>query len=655
MTRSLLSFLIVFLVPLHILFSQPEDPVLFTVDGVPVQVSEFNYIYNKTNGEKADFSRRSVEEYLDLYIKFKLKVQRAKEMKLDTIPTLQNELEGYRQQLANSYLIDKEVTDKLVVEAYERMKRDVNVKHILFAVAPDATPADTLAAFQRANEALQRLKNGASFENLASEISDDKNSSQNEGSIGYVTAMLPSGFYELESIIYSLPEGEFGGPVRTKLGYHLVKVIDIRAARGELEASHILIRKKEDRPDEESKALADSIYQVLKKGGVFESLASSLSEDAASARKGGYIGTFGINRFEKSFEDAAFSLEKDADYTTPIETSIGWHIIRRVSKRDLQPLDKERRRLQALIQRDSRQKIAEAAMVSRIKRENNFEQNEKTIQSFMDSLDKQFLSYKWEVPSSAGDQVLFTLGEKDYDLGSFAQFCKRSTRVRLRSSTANPQVVAGMLLDEYTAEKCLDFEEDMLEEKHPEFKALLREYEEGILLFEATRLLVWDKASKDTTGLKEFFPMVANKYQWKERADVLEFSLAYSNKDEVNKIRKALAKKTLDKVLAKFNKNETEVLTVSEDRFERGKNERLDALNSWSIGDMTETWIDKTDGNVHFFRIKEVIPPTGKTLSEAKGYVIADYQDYLEKEWVKELRQDYEVDINKKVLDSIIK
>lgn len=655
MTHSLLSFLAFFLLPLNVMLSQPEDPVLFTVEGVPVHVSEFSYIYNKTNGDKADYSRRSVEEYLDLYVKFKLKVQRARDMKLDTIPSLQRELEGYRQQLANSYLIDKEVTDKLVVEAYERMKKDINVRHILFSVALDAPPADTLDAYKRAMEALQRLKNGASFENLASEISEDKNSSQNEGSIGYLTAMLPSGFYDLETLIYSLSEGEFGGPVRSKLGYHLVKVSDIRPARGELEASHILIRKKEDRPDEASRQLADSIYQVLRKGGVFEALAAGLSEDAASGKKGGYIGTFGINRFEKPFEDAAFSLEKDADYTEPVETSIGWHIIRRVSKRNLETLDKERRRLQALIQRDSRQKVAEAAMVARIKRENNFERKEAVIQLFMDSLDKQFLSYKWEVPAVDGSQTLFTLGEQAYDLASFAEFCKRSTRVRLRSSTANPQVVAAGLLDDFISEKCLDFEEGMLEEKHPEFKSLIREYEEGILLFEATRMLVWDKASRDTAGLKAFFPSVQQKYYWNERATVEDFSLEYKSESSLEKIRKALTKKPLESVLAKFNKDGKEVLTVQEDTFERGKNEKLDALGTWVAGTMTDTWIDKADGNIHFMRIKTVMPPTGKTLKESRGYVIADYQDYLEKEWVKELNASYEVEINQQVLDALIK
>jgi peptidyl-prolyl cis-trans isomerase SurA len=654
MIKQLLVLLAVLILPLTMVQGQKKDPVLFTVEGNPVHVSEFNYIYTKTNGKDANFSRASLEEYLDLYVKFKLKVQKARDMKLDTIPSLQRELEGYRRQLANSYLIDKEVTDKLVREAYERMQKDVEVKHILFATQPNATAADTVAPYNRAMEALEKLSNGASFEQLASEISDDKNSRQNGGTIGYITAMLPSGFYDLETLIYKLKPGEYGGPVRTKLGYHLVKVNSVRPARGEMEAAHILIRKSKDRSDEESKRLIDSIYQALERGTVFESLASAKSEDKQSAKKGGYIGTFGINRYEKGFEDAAFALKKNAQYTKPVETSIGWHIIRRVGKREMDSFDRERRRLQALVQRDSRHERAKEAMVERIKRDNNYQLRNSVYQEFVDSLSKDFLSYKWEMPKMDGNQTLFSLGKQNYSLESFSKYCKRSTRTRLRSGTADPVEVAGILFKDYLSESCLQFEELQLEVKYPEFKALMREYEEGILLFEATKILVWDKASQDTTGLKAFFPEVKGKYQWKERAEVVEFILKPEAADRIESVRKMAAKKPVEKVLSKFNKGDQNILSVNNQTFEKGKNEELDAIK-WTVGAMTDTRTEKRDRSLRFMKIKSLTPSTDKTLEEARGYIIADYQDYLEKQWVKELKDTYKVNVKKDVLKTLIR
>ena len=240
---------------LHILFfflavaavAQSDDPVLFSVEGKEVRQSEFEYIYNKNNAKNADYSRSSLEEYLELYIKFKLKVQRARDMQLDTIPGLMKELAGYRQQLANSYLNDKEVVHRLVEELYTRMQRDIELSHILIGMKKNAGNEDTLEAYNKANTFMDFLHSGTRFEPFAQKNSDDKRSAGKGGYLGYLRAMLPNGFYALENQIYSLKPGEIGGPIRTPLGYHIVKVHGSRESRGEMEAAHLLVRKKAER------------------------------------------------------------------------------------------------------------------------------------------------------------------------------------------------------------------------------------------------------------------------------------------------------------------------------------------------------------------------------------------------------------------------
>ncbi len=639
------------------LVGQDNDPVLFTVDYTPVRVSEFEYIYSKTNGDKADFSRASLQEYLDLYTKFKLKVQRAKDMQLDTIPSLQKELEGYRRQLANSYLIDREVTDKLVKEAYDRMQKDVKVSHILVNLPPNASGEDTVKSYTIAKDLMKQLKKGEDFEKLAMKVSDDKSAKDNKGTIGYLTAMLPNGFYEFENAIYNTPVGEMTGPVRSKMGYHIIRVDDVRPARGEVEIAHILIRKPKEGEEVDpagAKNKIDSIYQSLEGGADFGALAEKFSEDKRSAGKGGYIGFFGINRYEGAFEDAAFGIQEDSTYTKPVETSIGWHILKRLSKKEAEPYDLAKRRLQAQIQRNDRHKKAKESMVARIKKEANYKVYDSNLEDFMSTIDESFLTHKWQVPELDKDQPLFSLGKEKFMISEFAQYCKNATRDRLRGGRRKPQEVADLLFDKFVTDNCLEYEERQLEKKYPEFKALMREYEEGILLFEVTKKLVWDKASQDTTGLKNFFKKVDGRYKWRERAQVSVYRISPKVEDELDKIRKFAKKNPPEAVLEKFNTEENTFITFKEEKIEKGRNPVLDNM-TWGAGNVSEIKKDKRTKGISFMKIEKILPPSNKTLEEAKGYVIADYQDQLEKEWVKELKAAYKVTIDDDVFESLVK
>lgn len=639
------------------LFAQTTDPVLFSVEGTPVHLSEFKYIYTKTNGDKADFSKKSLEEYLDLYVKFKLKVQRAKEMQLDTIPVLQQELAGYRKQLANSYLVDKEVTERLVKEAYDRSLRDIDVSHIMVLVPPTATPKDTLAAFTKINNLKAAIDGGADFAKVAAEKSDDKSAKTNGGNLGYLTALLPDGFYDFETAAYALKEGE-SKVVKSAAGYHIIKVNGSRPARGEIEAAHILVRKDPKDNGAAAKVRIDSIYAALQAGSEFEALARSHSQDNLSANKGGNIGFFGINKYERSFENAAFGVAKDGDYTAPVETQAGWHIIKRLRKKPMEAFEIAKRKLQPKVQKDGRYEMAKSSMLNRIKQEANFTEDTRAFNMFASLVGDEYMTHRWKPGYNRANDVLFTLGtDNKYTAGDFENYSQKNSRDRLRLGRSKSRMeVAKYLYDKFVAQTLLEYEEKQLDKKYPEFKALMREYEEGILLFEATKILVWDKASQDSVGLEQYFATHKKnrKYYWNERAEVSFYTL---KKDEVKclpKVRKYAKKKNPQKTLKKYNKGDKKILSHRTEIIEQGKNKVLNDL-PWKKGSISATEINKRDLSHNFLKVEKILPPSPKTLKEARGYVVADYQDHLEREWVKELKQTYNVKVDQEVLQTLIK
>jgi peptidyl-prolyl cis-trans isomerase SurA len=619
-------------------------------------VSEFEYIYSKTNGDNADFSKASLDEYLDLYTKFKLKVKRAKDMKLDTIPSLNQELAGYRRQLADSYLMDKEVMERLTKEVYERKKQDVDIAHILVTVPKNATKKQEAAALLKIQKAQEAVKAGKSFAEAALEFSEDKNAKKNYGRLGYVSALFPNGYYNLETAAYSLPIKTVSEPIRTSAGFHLLKVFERRPARGEVEINHILRRvNKAKVPKRFPKSVIDSIYIELGKGADFEALARSESEDKTSASKGGYIGFFGINKYEKKFEDAAFGLLNDGDFSEPFETSAGWHIAKRISRKDLADYNIERARLQNQIKKDARYQEARQSMIERIQKEGNLRKNEANYNELVSSLDSNFTSFKWKPTPS--DKALISLGN-DYTVtvGEFGDYLAKASRKRLSlARSKGVEKTVETLYEEFLEEKTLAYEERQLEAKYPEFRNLMREYEEGILLFEATKMLVWDKASQDTTGLKAFFATTNDKYKWKERVRTTTYMIDDKNGDMAEKIRQYSKDHTPTEVKAKFNTAENRVVKIMEEKtYEKGRNEEIDAMK-WKVSSTSFVKISKKDKSRTFIKIEEVLPAEPKTLAQARGYVVADYQDHLEKQWVEQLRKDYTVKVNQKVFKALVK
>ena len=626
-----------------------QEKILFKVEDEPVLLDEFLYIYNKTNRNQADYSRASVEEYLDLYTKFKLKVYKARQMQLDTISGLNNELAGYRKQLAQTYLADKEVTQSLVKEAWERMQKDINFSHILFKISANASSQDSLKVYERALAALDRLRSGEDFQKVAIELSEDETVRTNRGRVGYVTAMLPDGFYELETTLYNIPTRVYSRPVKSKLGYHIVVKNSERDARGEMEVAHILIR---DQPGKSAKSRIDSIYAKLKNGADFDELAKNFSEDKMTAPKGGYLGFFGINKYESIFENTAFRLREDGDISKPIKTSIGWHVIKRISRKPVGSFDEIRRTLEAKIKRDSRFRMAEESLIDKIKTENKFQEFSWDKNKFIGEIGNDFLQYRWKRPETATIQKIFSIKDQIVTTEDLLQFMEKNTASRLRINRRLPKPEAiDLILHEFSEKYLMEFEEKSLENKYPEFKALMREYEEGILLFEATKMKVWDRASNDSAGLAAYHKDHKEAYMWPERAQIETFQIRSVDQKVIDKVKKQLFKKSSQKILNKFNKKK-ELITLQSQVIEK---ENMDHDLSWTSLSMSAPFINKEKEITVIKRVGQIIPPTMKSLDEARGYIIADYQDYLEKEWIHSLQEEFKVEVNQEVLNSIIK
>ncbi len=639
----------------QISWGQKTDPVLFTVDDQDVYVSEFKQIYEKTNGDEADYSKKSLEEYLDLYINFKLKVRKAHDMGLHEDKELIRELKGYRDQLASNYLTDKEIKDGLIEEVYERQKLDREVRHILFPINAASTPSDTLKTYRRAMSVYDMAKQSKDFAELAKTHSGDKSSVNQGGYLGFITSMLPNGFYEIENAIYNTPVGQVSAPVRSKAGYHIIKVESERPARGQMEIAHIMVMKRDN--SEEAKKKIDDIFLQLKQGKQFEILCKDKSEDKKTSKKGGYIGSIKIGQYEEDFETAAFELANDGDYSKPVETSVGWHIIKRLDKKEPGSYKDQYRYLESQIMRDGRFGRAEEALVKRVRKGNKIKVEKAEFNNWVETaLDSTLTTYRWAAPKERPETTLlnFNDGQATYSIKDYILYLMKSARIRVEMGrTMSYDKVVHELLDGFIDEMCLKYEESKLEEKYPDFARLMQEYEEGILLFEATKENVWDKASKDTVGVNKFYAENKNDYQWEERANVTKYTVYSGDIAKVRELVERAKTDNLTQLQMRYNQENKVMVVGTESKYEKNRIDDLPNMK-WASGEVSDP--KRQDSNTFmFYKIEDILPAANKSLEESRGYVVADYQDQLEKEWIKELRDEYPVKVNSKAFSKLIR
>lgn len=638
-----------------LLFSQVnQNTTLFTISGEPVSVGEFEYVYTKNNiNNQADFSEKSLTEYLELYKNFRLKVKEAETQKLDTIKGLINELEGYRKQLAKSYLTDKEISEKLLDEAYQRSLRDVNASHILIKCEENANPQDTLAAYKKAMSIRQRLLKGEDFGKLARQNSDDPSAVDNDGKLGWFSVFQM--IYPFESAVYSLKVGEISMPVRTQYGYHIVKLNATRPAQGEIRVAHLLLKFPEGSTADQKAKIAtkiDSIYRLIQSGALsFEDAVTQFSEDRTTRGKKGELPWFGTGRMVPEFEEAAYALLKDGDISKPVQSAYGWHIIKRLEKKDLPEFDNMKADLKRKVERDSRSQVAKHILIERIKKDNNYQEFAGNKTDFFNRVDSSLTQGTWNAEPFANSKLpLFSIANKSFTQADFANYITNNAK---RRGDKGKDQLLDEYFDNFVTQSALDYEESQLENKKPEFKALMKEYRDGILLFELTDREVWSKASKDTVGLNAFHEQNKNKYMWGNRIQTVIYNT--TDKALAEKAHKLALKKNSDaeKIKEKLNKSSADAkISTIEGKYEKGQYNVVDDIE-WKVGVTPVEILD--DSSYRFIVVKALLQPEPKTLKEAKGYVVSDYQEYLEKTWIEHLRRKYPIVVDEKVLTALIK
>ena len=605
---------------------------LFRVGTKTVSKAEFQYVYGKNKDVGANIDPKTESEYLDLYVQFKRKVAAAEAMGRDTMPSFVNEYNGYYKQLLKPSLTDKNGDERLVQEAYERMQWDMRASHIMVDCAENALPSDTLRAYKQIMGIKDRLDRGEPFTQLAA-LSTDTYSAERGGDLGWFTVF--GMVYPFESAVYTAPEGQVVGPIRTQFGYHLIRVTGKRPARHTMQAAHILILDTESEPNPEAKQQIDEVYAKLQAGEPFAAAAMKYSEDPTTAKQGGRLAPFGINQMLPEFEDAAFSLTDDGTYSAPFKTKLGWHIVQRVVRNPLPGRQEAERQLAQKIRRDERSNASQKAYVDRLKREYRFDLNEKNLEKLLVALEKG------KGVSKAAKLQLATYNGAEAVTGTAVL-----AKLKKDSEPTVAQNVAFARFQEVVTELMLAEAERQLPVVNAEFRYLAQEYREGILVFELTREKVWDKAAMDTLGLKSFFADHRANYQWPERitGSVLSGTDAKSLKKAADLARQGVPVAKIQKVL----NVKSEVVSVTDAEKlalgTEGKNARQAMLGQFTGPDKVKGAFEQ-NGTWFVLIASERIPAGPKELSECRGQVIADYQKHLESEWMKELATQFPLEM----------
>lgn len=625
-----------------------KDEVILTIEDEQVTKTEFENIFRKNNRD-ADVSPEALEEYMQLFLNFKLKVKEAELMGMDTLPEFTAELQGYRNQLARPYLTDSDQNEALLREAYERKLEEIRASHILIKLPANPSPSDTLKAWRKITDIRKKATSGGDFAELARKNSDDPSAKDNGGDLGYFSALQM--VYPFETAAYNTPVGKVSQPVRTRFGYHIIKVNDRRPSLGEMKVAHIMIRSNDKDPADRQEVAEKQIRDVaeeLKNGADFADLALTYSDDGSSSGKGGELPWFGAGKMVEEFESAAFALEEDGDISEPVKSRFGWHIIKRLDYKPVASYEEMEGELKGRIAKDSRAEKTIKSFVSKLKDEYKFKAYSKNLNPVLNKLDTSIFNGNWDASVASNlSKPLFELDGKTFTQQDFVKYLDKTQRSKRRVELS-PQAYGKQLYDKFVQQSIMDYEDSRLEEKYPKFKALMKEYRDGILLFELTDILVWSMAVKDTAGLEAFYEENKNQYTYGERID----GVLYLCTDEkvAKKARKMARKgKELKDIRAKLNKTSNLAVRMEELKIEKGEREYLSHI-AWEEG-LSDNF--EHNNQVAFLHIQEILPPEPKPLKEVRGLVTAAYQNHLEKQWVEELRQKYDYQINKEVLLSI--
>jgi peptidyl-prolyl cis-trans isomerase SurA len=636
------AFLILFVGTLHA--QLVDKDILFTVDNEPVYAEEFLRVYSKNLDLVQDDSQKDVEEYLKLFTSYKLKLREARELGFDEKKSYIRELSNYKKELAKNYISDPEVTDALVEEAYERVSNDVRANHILIKVSENATPADSLKAYNELMAIRERaIKEG--FEEVRKEIHNGKTIFGEE--LGYF-----SGFkmvYKFENVAYNTDVEEISMPFRTRFGFHIINVIDKRKSEGEREVAHIMVRGNDkDSLVEKPEDRIQDIYKKFIQGEDFEALAKQFSDDKNSSPQGGMLPSLSRGQLSvKEFEDIAFGLDSVGQVSEPFKTDFGWHIVKLYAIKPIPDFETMKPELIGKVKRDSRSKLIDEALINKLKLKYGIDEEQIALHYFESIITDDYFRNTWKLPEDFNeDKVLIKIGKQDFlytDFGNYLLKTQRNSRIKEPIKS-----LVKKKYDTFLSETLIKYQEDNLEFENEEFAHIVEEYRDGLLLFELMEQTIWNMASSDSIGLQNYYESHKENYVLPQRIDAV--------------VASSVKKKTIKRVADLLNQD----MEFEQIKSLINSNNKIDVIFTTGIMDdkhqsLPENFefkkgiseIHKQNKAYQVVKVREVLPETQKTLEEARGAVVSDFQAYMEEKWIDGLAKKYKIVVNDDVFEKV--
>ncbi len=726
------------------------EPILLQIGNTSFTAQDFNQSFEKNRQTNLEEKPLSVKEYFDLYTHMKLKVLAAEQEGHDTTQNFKDEISSYREVLSKSYLTDKDLAEAFSKEAYERMKEEVHASHLLISVPELAAPEDTLEAYQAGMAMITRLQEGADFAEMAARFSKDPTAATNKGDLGYFSAFQM--LYPFESAAYHTPVGQISGLTRTVHGYHILKIHERRRSSGKIQVAHCMVRTLPGANEAELNRAQQKIQEAwskLESGEAWATVVAAYSEDKQSARNQGQLPVFGIGAMVKPFEEAAYDLQKPDQYSSPVRTEYGWHIIRLIRRIPLEPYEEAAPAIRQKVVTDTRGRLIDQQLYARLRNKYAIQENAQTQAALRALMDSTLLQGKWKAPAALPEDLqqatLFTIQQVPFSAGPFLEYL--AARQRPLPAGSSLQLVQDRYYSDYLHSQLTAYEKDNLEANYPEFKELMTEIRDGVLLSKMMEKNVWEKSLKDTTEQRRLYERQADQYRYPERAwgllvtagdsaalntakrllavspyalerkgptllfnsnesalseeleeqlrdvvSVLSANPAYQV--EVNTYREAeeqaeTASNRLQEVvkfLTDHNVAISRIIEKNNDSFrayeDAAQNRRVQFLYyTQSAQDVAqllnktaadavsikEGYLAKDDPLVSGFnwaqgeqtiadrwlRIERIEAPRTKTFAEARGAVINEYQQLLEKNWLDQLMQQFPVKVNEEELEKI--
>lgn len=653
---------------ISVVFAQQKQgsPVLFSIDdSVKVTKDDFLRVHKKNASMETeqDYSLPALQNYLDMYINFKLKVIDAKNAGCDTLPDLIEELGIYRHQLAEPYLTDSEAKKDLLAEAYKHYCYDLRASHIVIPLDREATGKDTLVAYKKAMEIRRKALKGEPFEKLVENFSEDfsakskltRSKKSYGGDLGYFSAF--GTVYPFEKAAYAMNVGDISMPVRTDFGYHIIKLTDKQTTLGKIKAAHILINFPPNPTQAQKDSVHNQIMQAfkdLKDGMSFQEAVMRYSDDKGNSEVPGLIPEFTANRMTPDFVQALYSLKKGM-ISAPVLTRYGWHLIYLIDYTGVPDSSAIMAEIEYRYAKDARSRIPLGNFIKTLRKEYRYKEIPGALEQFSKLIPDSLTKGTWVyTPGPAFKKILFTIESKEYTFGEFAEYLEENQKRNIDKSKAS---MIDLSLSQFSGLQLQQYELERFEIKHPEYADLMQEYRDGVYLFEISSMKVWAKASLDTVGLEKFYEENKDKYRWSKKIEGILFTYDATN------LETAKVKKFMQKMYAKkysFEKIQAQALKqfgegnfiLVEDSFEPGANVMVDRA-PWALGLTGE--LHSGDVLKSFMIVQNLVPSTYKQFDEIRGLVVADYQNYLEKEWVKELRAKHKITIDQNVLKSMVR